>query len=140
MIERETWTWRQADNLNSYIRIEKWGGGPPEFVVYLESPLPLCPLQPTQVRSKSRQNNGITHPVPLLQTIDMGLGPIPRAAHNPFPFLAERKGSPLHLQRASSSLGWTDIAQGGQRERIEDGAAFGVISGSAGRRGFPCAT
>lgn len=32
MIERETWTWGQADNLNSYIRIEKWGGGPPEFL------------------------------------------------------------------------------------------------------------
>lgn len=55
-------------------------------------------------------------------------------------FLAERKGGPLHLQRASSSLRWTDIAQGGQRERIEDGAACGVIWGSAGRRGFPCAT
>lgn len=80
--------------------------------------------------------------MPLFQTIDMGLGPIPRAAHNPFPFLAERKGSPLHLQRASSSLGWTDIAQGGQRERIEYGKAscgWGLEKQLGGRlgRGFP---
>lgn len=55
MIERETWT-----TSNSYIRIEKWGGGPPDFFVYLESPLPPC--------RKGRQYNGFT-PCIFLQTI-----------------------------------------------------------------------